>query len=293
MGDDVEPCFEGSSVGEPEVSKNFSLDTEFKQTLYQMMKELQYTLQGGKETVEEIKDTSVSATPEVVEQEVQNEYSAEQAGDESNEASVDYNVEESAGDTGVITDGATDDIGTSDTSDVSVSADAEYAKKDEEKEEKAEDDKEDKEADGESEKSDDKEDDEDVKKKFALVIEKFDALQASFDELAKKHADTLEVLADYKKRVEDTENEKKDALIARFSMLSDEDKKDVIEHKDEYSLETIKSKLAVIGFEKGVNFSVTPELKEEEGYTVDNIATSYSVKPAWLKDVDDRRLNEQ
>ena len=293
LGDDVEPCFEGSSVGEPEVSKNFSLDTEFKQTLYQMMKELQYTLQGGKETVEEIKDTSVSATPEVVEQEVQNEYSAEQVGDESNEASVDYNVEESAGDTEIVTDGATDDIGTSDTSDVSVSADAEYAKKDEEKEEKAEDDKEDKKADGESEESDDKEDDEDVKKKFALMMEKFDALQASFDELTKQHANALEALAHYKKRVEDTEEEKKDALIAEFSMLSDEDKKDVIEHKAEYSLETIKSKLAVIGFDKGVNFSKEAPKVEEEGYTVDNIATSYSVKPAWLKDVDDRKLNEQ
>jgi len=38
-------------------------------------------------------------------------------------------------------------------------------------------------------------------------------------------------------------------------MLSEEDKKDVIENKTKYSLEEIKAKLAVICFEKKVNFN--------------------------------------
>jgi len=38
-------------------------------------------------------------------------------------------------------------------------------------------------------------------------------------------------------------------------MLSDEDKKEVIEHKSEFTLDEIKAKLAVICYEKKVNFN--------------------------------------
>ena len=48
LGDDVEPCFEGSSITAPSISKNFTLDDQFKTTLWSMMKELEYVLQGGK-----------------------------------------------------------------------------------------------------------------------------------------------------------------------------------------------------------------------------------------------------
>jgi len=38
-------------------------------------------------------------------------------------------------------------------------------------------------------------------------------------------------------------------------MLSDEDKADVLTNKEKYTLDEIKSKLAVICFEKKVNFN--------------------------------------
>ena len=44
LGDNVEPCYEGASVTSPEVSKNFSKDTEFQQTLFSMMNDLQTAL---------------------------------------------------------------------------------------------------------------------------------------------------------------------------------------------------------------------------------------------------------
>lgn len=49
LGDDVEPCFEGAAVTSPEVSKNFSKDPEFSQTLYTMLNELKFALknEGG------------------------------------------------------------------------------------------------------------------------------------------------------------------------------------------------------------------------------------------------------
>lgn len=48
LGENVEPCFEGSSVTAPNVSSNFSLcDDNFKNTLFTMMQDLQSALQGG------------------------------------------------------------------------------------------------------------------------------------------------------------------------------------------------------------------------------------------------------
>ena len=61
-----------------------------------------------------------------------------------------------------------------------------------------------------------------------------------------------DALVEFKNNIE---NEKKDALINEFYMLSDEDKKDIIENKSKYSLEEIKAKLAVICYEKNVNFN--------------------------------------
>ena len=44
LGDNVEPCYEGASVTSPEVSKNFSKNTDFQQTLFSMMNDLQTAL---------------------------------------------------------------------------------------------------------------------------------------------------------------------------------------------------------------------------------------------------------
>jgi len=46
-------------------------------------------------------------------------------------------------------------------------------------------------------------------------------------------------------------------------MLSDEDKKDVIANKDKYTLDEIKSKLAVICFDKKINFTLSKEEQSE------------------------------
>ena len=48
LGDDVEPCFEGASV----TGTNYTLDEGFKNTLFSMMKELEYALK-GENTVED------------------------------------------------------------------------------------------------------------------------------------------------------------------------------------------------------------------------------------------------
>lgn len=59
------------------------------------------------------------------------------------------------------------------------------------------------------------------------------------------------------------EMQEKDAEIAKYFMLSDEDKADVIANKSVYTLDEIKSKLAVLYVEKNVSFeALEPEAVE-------------------------------
>ena len=112
----------------------------------------------------------------------------------------------------------------------------------------------------------------------------FEKLQNQFSDLSQK----CEELTSYKNKIEDA---KKDELIDKFSMLSDEDKKDVIENKAKYSLEEIESKLSVIGFRNGVNFSLNTEEEAEEPiqYTV-NVEDTNSL-PDWVKAVKEVEKN--
>ena len=52
-------------------------------------------------------------------------------------------------------------------------------------------------------------------------------------------------------------------MVDSFYMLSDEDKKDVIDHSDEYSLEQIEGKLAIVCVRNKVDFKLADEKNEE------------------------------
>ena len=300
LGDEVEPCFEGASITAPNISKNFSLDDKFRKTLYQMMKELQYTLQGGSSEVDEIKKKSVDSSEatleeavEQVEEQFENTQSAEpsvtetpsttettetetqveDAGSDNQESGTTTETVEDAGNEGADAGVEGGDSG----SDGGDAGSSDYAKKDD-SEDKEEDKAEDKE---------EEDDDEDKKKKdekYALLVTQIEELQQSVASLTERAIAAETELAAYV-------NKDKDALIAEFSMLSDEDKKDVIEHKAEYSLAEIKSKLAVICFDKKVNYVKSTEEKSED-LTVNIEATKYTNEPEWLQEVD-RRLNSK
>ena len=82
LGSDVEPCFEGASVTDKQVSKDFTTNKDFMNTLFTMMNELKDALQyneGGssmdkaaleiqEETTEEVEveGEEVAADPEAV-----------------------------------------------------------------------------------------------------------------------------------------------------------------------------------------------------------------------------------
>ena len=269
LGDEVEPCFQGSAITAPEVSATFSLDENFKHTLFTMMKELKYALEGGN-TMVKVTEDSVK-TPEVttVEPEVTTEFTENQVNENESSSSEQAPASE-------------------------FKKDDEEDKKEKENPSENEDDKKDEDNGGTSDDkeedstNEEKDDDKEKKKKFTVLEQEYNELQASYTSLKEE----VEELRTFKKKIEDKE---KDELIERFYMLSDEDKKDVIEHKSEYSLEEIESKLALIGYRKGVNFNLetsseNEESKEEEDespvVTFDVKATEDSTVPEWVKAVE-------
>lgn len=154
-------------------------------------------------------------------------------------------------------------------------------KEEEEKGKKKEPDKEDKE---DSEKNKDKSDEDKKDKNYSLLEDKFSKLEEKYTKLESDYNNLVAFKAN-------VENEKKEALIAQFSMLSDEDKKDVIDHKTEYSLEEIESKLSVICFRKKINFNLNNTSDtdsadtQEEPITTFNLNNNNESVPAWISAV--------
>ena len=244
LGEDVEPCFEGSSVKAPEVSASFTkVDNEFKNTLYSMMQQLQYALKGGQEEMQDVTEAKISAEEQV-------------KVDEVNTAEIENSTEDTS----------------------SAIVEAAFAKK--EDEEKPADDKKDEAAPADDKKdekpAEDKKDEEDEDKKKKFSLEDYEELSTKYSELESKYTaleQMCEELTKFKNQVED---DKKDALIKSFCMLSDEDKKDVIENKSKYSLDDIEAKLSVICVRKKVNFNLEEESEETPEDNIEDESTDYS-----------------
>lgn len=252
LGDDVEPCFEGAAVTAPETSKNFTLDDGFKKTLFSMIQDLKAIYEKGDNMAEENK------TP--VEENKQ---------DNPVEPSFTENQSNTEGQNPVESAPAPEDP-------------TFEAKKNEEENETPSDG-------GESTPEEEKPQDDDDEKKPATknslhTDEEYAELEAKFNELQtnfNKLTEEKNQLVEFKNQVEDKE---KDALFAKFYMLSDEDKKDLIEHKRDYTLSEIEAKLAVIGYHKGVNFSLEAETQPNENITV-NVGETSNDTPDWVSEV--------
>lgn len=275
LGDDVEPCFEGASVTAPEVSTSFSkVDDTFVRTLYTMMQDLKSALdkQGGQSKMElennDLENNEVVEETPVVEEPV-----------EDNTPETEPNAPEAEGNADAASDGDIDN-----STEETPTPSEEFAKEDEdndEEEKEDEDDSEDEDYACKTKKS---------KKCKSSLEEEHETLKTEFAKLKAEY----DALVEFKNQID---NEKKDELIESFYMLSDEDKKDVVENKAKYSLEEIKSKLAVICFDKKVNFDLDDNSKNEESVEDNKNAnvTTFSLDnennsvPAWIKAVINNR----
>lgn len=92
---------------------------------------------------------------------------------------------------------------------------------------------------------------------FEFTVDQYNELVAENEAMKAE----LESLRAFKLSVEDRE---KDQLIAKYFMLDDEDKAEIVAHKSEYTLAEIEAKLALIYVNKNVDFSDVSELSEPE-----------------------------
>ena len=258
LGDDTEPCFEGASVTKPIVSSNFSktVDDNFKKTLFSMINELKDALKGGYTMAQEEK------LPVEAEFEAKGTENTSEPVVNDTPESVESPIEPSE---------------TFEQEENPVEPEAEFKEKDQEEEEKKQDSE-----------AEDSEEEDDEEKKYSLLEQQYNELSTQYQQLKEEY----DGLVAFKTQVE---NEKKDALIQEFYMLSEEDKKDVIENKEKYSLDEIKAKLAVVCFEKKVNFTTTENVEEvsnkeeneNEVITTFTYSDDSSNLPDWVKAVKD------
>lgn len=141
-----------------------------------------------------------------------------------------------------------------------TSAPTDYVDKDTEEEEDSEEDPED-----DKGEDDDDEEEKENAKKYELLEEEFNTLKEQYTALQSQYQE----LVNFKNEID---NQNKDALIAEFYMLSDEDKADVISNKEKYTLDEIKAKLSVICFDKKINFT----LDDKETESKDNDVMTYT-----------------
>lgn len=260
LGEDVEPCFEGSSITAPEVSKNFTkMDEDFKKTLFTMMQDLKHALKGGYKMELEDKNVETEVTTEVASEQ-------ETVETPENEA-----VETTATNEEVATEEPSID-NADNSADADVDSNETAVIETETVETTVEE-----------------------PKDYALLEQELNDLKATYAEMEQKYQE----LVTFKEAVD---NEKKDALINSFYMLSDEDKKDVIENKSNYSLDEIEAKLSVICVRKKVNFDLDNSNKNED--TVEEVdnkeVTTYNLNetestniPAWLKALKNTRDSKE
>ena len=340
LGEECEPCFEGSSI----TKFSLSFDDSFKNELYSMMNELKELLKEGGAKVfnryaVEIGDSLWSALWEYVNKafpDSSNNYCSKYRIDgvfEDNSQKfailqdrvdmkyyrLNFSLSDSEGFVPAeglieVTKSYTPATEPQFALDAVEAYEAEFKKKQEEENKKTNDDESDNSGDPENKKDDSSsnnngqksenkdddssEDDEDEKKKkkYSLdEIEEYINLKAEYEELQNKFSlletenkalkETNASLTEFKNNVE---RKDKEAMIQSFYMLSDDDKKDVIDNIDKYSVDDIEAKLSVICVRNKVNFNLDDD-NNNKGPTTYNLSNldddSDAGMPAWVKAV--------
>lgn len=122
---------------------------------------------------------------------------------------------------------------------------------------------------------------------YTELLNKFNALESQYSALEQEKAALDTEIATLREFKLTAERKEKQQMIDSFYMLSDEDKKDVTEHIDTYSLDDIEAKLSIICVRNKVNFNLNDDKKNEQednpqglfnlnGGTTDNA-------PDWIK----------
>ena len=327
LGENNEPCFEGSTIGAPTIQ--FAFEDGFKEQLFSMMNELKELLNKGGEKVftryaVEIGDALWTA----LYSHVSDTYGIESVCEEGEQKFAVLTAEDkyyrlnfSINEEGVVEFAAEaellEEYTPAEEPQFDATAVEEYAKsqkpakKDEDEGEGkgSEGDNDDEEkkcpkcgkpkSECECEDEDDDDSDDEKKKKgkkekynleeiqeYVELSEKYSALETDYNDAQKKISDLesqLNELTEFKKSIEKAEKEK---MIDSFYMLSDEDKKDVKENIDNYSLREIEAELSIICVRNKVSFNLDEDKDEKQDpttYALDGGIPADETVPAWIK----------
>ena len=288
LGDDIEPCFEGASVTAPNVSASFTkVDDDFRQTLFTMMQDLQTALGGGQQMIDDIVENAVveelvvEPAAEPVEEPVTEPVDGAEPSSAASEEPV---IEEEP----VVTEEpVAEPVVEEPVVEEPVAEPASV-----EVEPVAEPTPMEPEADPvpsiEEQYTALQETLETVRAEYSALETQYSELQSRYSALETAHAELVE----FKRQSDDA---KKDEMISRFYMLSDEDKAEVISNKANYTVEDIEEKLSVICFRKKVNFELEDNSKndikiEQPAVTFNMSNLGAASKPDWLIAVDNAKV---
>lgn len=99
---------------------------------------------------------------------------------------------------------------------------------------------------------------------YTELLNKYNTLEGQYSALEQEKAALDAEIAALREFKLTAERKEKQQMIDSFYMLSDEDKKDVTEHIDTYSLDDIEAKLSIICVRNKVNFNLNDDKKNEQ-----------------------------
>lgn len=137
---------------------------------------------------------------------------------------------------------------------------------------------------------------EEPKKKYNLdevteyteLLGKYETLQGEFETLKQEKSDLETEVTSLREFKLTADRKEKQSMIDGFYMLSDDDKKDVVEHIDTYSLDDIEAKLSIICVRNKVNFNLNNNNEQDDNqpkglFNLKNPADDNV--PEWIKAV--------
>ena len=315
LGENNEPCFEGAQITAPTIQ--FSFDEGFKEQLFSMMNELTKILNKEEQRVftqysVTIGDALWTALYEYTEnldgvydivgvyEDGEQKFAVLKAEDKYSR--VDFSINEDNTYTFGAELVAFDSYEPDAEPQFATEAIAEYVaqkkgKKDEKETEEnkdttEEDTPKDENQDPAAESDDDK-DKKKGKKEYSLeeipeyveLRDAFNTLKTQYDALEVNYNNAKTSIADLTQFKNTVLKKEKQEMINSFYMLSDEDKKDVIDHIDEYSKDEIEAKLSIICVRNKVSFDKEEQPITPMTYSFDDIDNKENTVPAWVKSV--------
>ena len=146
-------------------------------------------------------------------------------------------------------------------------------------------------------KEEDPEDEEKKKKSYSLdEIPEYVELKSNYEALQTQYAALEQEKQDLDAEVQtlrgfklSADRKSKEDMINSFFMLSDEDKKDVVDHIDTYSLDDIEAKLSIICVRNKVDFKLGQDEEEDPNpemlFNLNDPINNNDSAPAWVKAV--------